>query len=151
MLDVKYVVANAEAVKENCRNRNAPADVLEDVDRAIELEGERRGLLQGVEEIRRRQNEVAQATGKERDPQKRSALIEEGKALKSCVADEEEKLRRLEGELNLRLRRIPNLTHPDAPHRAAPRTTAARSANRERPARSTSSPKTTSSSARRST
>jgi seryl-tRNA synthetase len=115
MLDVKYVVANAEAVKENCRNRNTPPDVLEDVDRAIELEGERRALLQGVEEIRRRQNEVAQATGKERDPQKRSVLIEEGKALKSRVADEEEKLRILEGSLNLRLRRIPNLTHPDAP------------------------------------
>ncbi len=115
MLDVKYVVANTQAVKENCRNRNTPVDVLEDVDRAIELEGERRGLLQGVEEIRRRQNEVAQATSKERDPQKRSALIDEGKALKSCVADEEEKLRRLEGELNLRLRRIPNLTHPEAP------------------------------------
>ncbi len=115
MLDAKYVVANPEAIKENCRNRNAPADVLDDVDRAVELEGERRSLLQGVEEIRRRQNEVAQATGKERDPDKRSALIEVGKSLKSQVADEEEKLRRLEGELHLRLRRIPNLTHPDAP------------------------------------
>jgi seryl-tRNA synthetase len=115
MLDVKFVVANPEAVKENCRNRNTPPDVLEDVDRAIELEGERRQLLQSVEEIRRRQNEVSQATGKERDPQKRSALIEEGKALKACVGDEEEKLRNLEGSLNLRLRRIPNLTHPDAP------------------------------------
>ncbi len=115
MLDVKYVVANAEAVKENCRNRNTPPDVLEDVDRAIELEGERRALLQSVEEIRRRQNEVAQATGKERDSQKRAALIEEGKALKSRVADEEDQLRLLEGSLNLRLRRIPNLTHPDAP------------------------------------
>ncbi len=115
MLDVKYVVANAEAVKENCRNRNTPPDVLEDVDRAIELEGERRALLQSVEEIRRRQNEVAQATGKERDPQKRAVLIEEGKALKSRVADEEDQLRLLEGSLNLRLRRIPNLTHPDAP------------------------------------
>jgi seryl-tRNA synthetase len=115
MLDVKYLVANAEAVKENCRNRNTPPDVLEDVDRAVELEGERRALLQSVEEIRRRQNEVAQATGKERDSQKRAAFIEEGKALKSRVADEEDQLRLLEGSLNLRLRRIPNLTHPDAP------------------------------------
>ena len=80
MLDVKFVVANAEAVKENCRNRNSPPDVLDDVDRAIALEAERRVMLQSVEEIRRRQNEVAQATGKERDPQKRVALIEEGKA-----------------------------------------------------------------------
>ena len=27
MLDLKYVVANAEAVKQNCRNRNAPPDI----------------------------------------------------------------------------------------------------------------------------
>ena len=42
-------------------------------------------------------------------------MIDVGKALKTQVAEEEEKLRRLEGELHLRLRRIPNLTHPDAP------------------------------------
>jgi seryl-tRNA synthetase len=115
MLDLKYVVAHAEAVKQNCRNRNAPADVLEDVDLVVTLDTERRGLLQAVEDIRRRQNEVAHATGRERDAEKRTALIEEGKRLKSEVADEEERLRRLEDELHQRLKRIPNLTHPDAP------------------------------------
>jgi seryl-tRNA synthetase len=115
MLDLKYVVANAEAVKQNCRNRNAPADVLEDVDLVVALESERRGLLQAVEDVRRRQNEVAHATGRERDAGKRAALIEEGKRLKSDVAEEEERLRRLEAELTQRLKRIPNLTHPDAP------------------------------------
>lgn len=115
MLDLKFVVANAEAVKQNCRNRNVPADVLEDIDRVVALESERKTLLQAVEEIRRRQNEIAQATGKERDPQKRSALIDEGKRLKLSVAEEEDRLRRLEAEMNQRLRRIPNLTHPDAP------------------------------------
>lgn len=115
MLDLKYVAANADAVRQNCRNRNVPADVLEDVDRVVALDAERRGLLQAVEDIRRRQNEVAQATGRERDTPKRAALIEEGKRLKSEVADEEERLRRLEDELHQRLKRIPNLTHPDAP------------------------------------
>jgi seryl-tRNA synthetase len=115
MLDLKFVFANPEAVKQNCRNRNVSPDVIDDVDRVVELEGERRGLLQTVEEIRRRQNETAQATGRERDPQKRSAFIDEGKRLKSSVADLEERLRRLEAEVTQRLRRIPNLTHPDAP------------------------------------
>src|ERR1700739_2256362 len=115
MLDLKYVVANAEAIRQNCRNRNVPPDLLEDVARVVALEGERRALLQAVEEIRRRQNEVAQATGRERDAGKRAALIEEGKGLKSQVAEQEEQLRRLEAELSQRLRRVPNLTHPDAP------------------------------------
>jgi seryl-tRNA synthetase len=115
MLDLKYVVANAEAVKQNCRNRNVATDVIEDVDRAVALEAEHRSLLQAVEEIRRRQNEVAQATARQREPAQRSALIEEGKRLKSDVAAQEERLRRLESELTRRLSRIPNLTHPDAP------------------------------------
>jgi seryl-tRNA synthetase len=115
MLDLKYVVANAEAVKQNCRNRNAPPDVLEEVDRVVALESERKELMHEVEEVRRRQNEVAQSTGRERDAGKRAALIEEGKRLKSDVAEREERLRRLEAELTQRLKRIPNLTHPDAP------------------------------------
>ncbi len=115
MLDLKFVVANHETVKQNCRDRNAPEDVISDVDLVVSLESERRGLLREVEEIRRRQNEVAQATGRERDPERRTALVEEGKRLKSTVGDGEERLRRLEAEVHQRLRRIPNLTHPDAP------------------------------------
>jgi seryl-tRNA synthetase len=115
MLDLKFVVTNTEAVKQNCRDRNVSPDVIEDIDRVVALESERRGLLQAVEEVRRRQNEVAQSTGRERDPAKRSALIEEGKRLKLAVAEEEERLRRLEAEVNQRLKRVPNLTHPDAP------------------------------------
>ena len=73
MLDLKYVIANTEVVRQNCRNRNVPDDVLEDIDRIVALEGERKGLLSAVEEIRRRQNEVAQATGREKDPEHRAA------------------------------------------------------------------------------
>lgn len=115
MLDLKYVLANAEAVRQNCRDRNVPKDVLDDLERVLEIEGQRKGLLQSVETIRRRQNETAQATGKEKDPDKRAALVAEGKRLKSEVADSEETLRNLESELKARLGRVPNLTHPDAP------------------------------------
>jgi len=115
MLDLKYVIANTEMVRQNCRNRNVPDDVLEDIDRVVALEAERKGLLSVVEEIRRRQNEVAQATGREKDPEKRAALIEEGKRLKAVVSDQEYQLRVMDDEIKQRLRRVPNLTHPDAP------------------------------------
>jgi len=115
MLDLKYVIANLDAVRLNCRNRNVPADVLEDLDRVADLEADRKQVLATVEDVRRRQNEVAQSTGKEKDPARRAELIEAGKRLKSDVADHEEQLRRLDDEIKQRLRRIPNLTHPDAP------------------------------------
>ncbi|QEH35319.1 Serine--tRNA ligase [Aquisphaera giovannonii] len=115
MLDLKYVVAHADEVRTNSRNRNAPADVIEDIDRIVALEGERRTLQSAVEEIRRRQNEVAQATGKEKDRERRAELIDEGKRLKAEVGDREDQLRVMDDEIRQRLRRIPNLTHPDAP------------------------------------
>jgi seryl-tRNA synthetase len=115
MLDLKYVITHTEAVKQNCRNRNVPPEVLDDIDRAVALEGERKILLSAVEEIRRRQNEVAQATGKEKDPARRAELIDEGKSLKAQVGDREEQLRVMDDEIRQRLRRVPNLTHPDAP------------------------------------
>ena len=44
MLDLKYVIANTETVRQNCRNRNVPDDVLEFIashvkDNIRELEG----------------------------------------------------------------------------------------------------------------
>ena len=115
MLDLKYLIANTEAVRQNCRNRNVPEDVLDDIDRIIALESERRELQTAVEEIRRRQNEIAQATGREKNPEARSTLIEEGKRLKSEVSDQEDQLRVMDDEVRQRLRRVPNLTHPDTP------------------------------------
>lgn len=115
MLDLKFVIANLDAVRENCRNRAVPADVLEDLDRIADLEADRKQVLVTVEDVRRRQNEVAQSTGKEKDPARRAELIEAGKRLKSDVSQHEEQLRNLDDEIKQRLRRIPNLTHPDAP------------------------------------
>ena len=115
MLDLKYVTANPEAVKQNCRDRNVPADIVAEVDQVVALDGERKGLLQTVEEVRRRQNELALATGKEKESAKRAELIAEGKRLRAEVAEGEERLKAIDGELKRRLGRIPNLTHPDAP------------------------------------
>ena len=115
MLDLKHVTAHAEAIKQNCRDRNVAEDVVEEVDRVVELDEKRRSALQSVEETRRRQNEIAQATGKEKDKAKRDELVAEGKRLKGEVGAGEESLKAMEAELKRRLGRIPNLTHPDAP------------------------------------
>ena len=115
MLDIKYLLANVEAVKQNCRNRNVPTDILDAVDVVVALEQKRKTLLQEVEEVRRLQNANAQATGKEKDPEKRQAFIAEGKQLKASIGDNETELKSLDAQLKSELARIPNLTHPDAP------------------------------------
>lgn len=115
MLDLKYVLANVEAVKQSCRHRNVSAEILEDLDRVVALDVLRKGLLVEVETLRRRQNEVAQAVGKQKDPEVRATLVAEGKALKEQGGGHEDQLKRIEAELKQKLGRIPNLTHPDAP------------------------------------
>ncbi|MEW4571442.1 serine--tRNA ligase [Tautonia sp. JC769] len=115
MLDLKFVLNNVDAVKQNCVDRSVPADVIEDLEKVVALETQRRELLREVEAVRKRQNEVAQATGKEKDPEARSALVAEGKQLKQQVADREDSLRALEEEVKARLGRVPNMTHPEAP------------------------------------
>ena len=115
MLDLKYVLANVELVKQNCRDRHVSPEILEEIDHVVRLDGEYRIVLRDVEELRRRQNEVAQSTGKEKDPAKRSELVTEGKGLKTTASEKEETLRALEAELKDRLGRVPHMTHPDAP------------------------------------
>jgi len=115
VLDLKYILANTDAVIKNCRDRNMPGDVVDDLNQAIALEAERKTLLQEVETTRRRQNEVAQATGKEKDAEKRNALVAEGKALKADAASREDRLKSLDAEIKAKLARVPNMTHPDAP------------------------------------
>ncbi len=115
MLDLKFVLNNLEAVKQNCDVRSVPQDVLDDLEKVVGLEAKRRELLHEVETIRHRQNEVAQATGKAKDPEERAVLITEGKQLKQEVSDKEDGLRTLDEEVRARLSRVPNMTHPESP------------------------------------
>src|SRR4051794_10231363 len=112
MLDLKQVLANPDAVRANCRARNVPPDILDDLEKVLALETERKALLQEVESVRRHQNEVAQSTGREKDAARRGELVAEGKRLKAEVSASEERLKFLDQEVRSRLGRVPNLTHP---------------------------------------
>ncbi len=111
MLDIKFIRENLEAVRENCANRNVDVDL----DRLVALDEERRSRIQSAEEIRREQNETAQAMKGKLPDAERAALIARGKELKERAQEADEALRAAQGELDELLRRVPNTTHPDAP------------------------------------
>jgi len=111
MLDRKFILENPELVKTNCRNRGVQVDV----DRFVELENTRRRLLKEVEQCNRRANEVARSIGKTTDPAEREARKEEGRRLREQTAALRAELDRVAAELDAIHRRIPNLSHPDAP------------------------------------
>ena len=78
MLDRKYIVENADAVKQNCVNRGVTADV----DRLVELETQRRAKLQESQELNRQANEKSKLIGKAKDNEEREQLKEAARQLR---------------------------------------------------------------------
>ncbi|MFQ6097721.1 MAG: serine--tRNA ligase, partial [Armatimonadota bacterium] len=110
MLDLKFILENVEAVKENCRNRRMDADV----DRVVRLAGERKRLIADFESIRRQQKDVSQRT-RSAPPEEREALVAEGRRLKARLVECEQERDAVERALREEQARIPNMSHPDAP------------------------------------
>jgi seryl-tRNA synthetase len=111
MLDAQFIRDHLDAVKQNCVNRNVKADV----DRVAQLVNQRRELLQQMQVLQQRQNEISKLIPKENDKDKKQTLILEGRALRDKVGKLEATLKHSEEELDALLKQIPNMTHPDAP------------------------------------
>ncbi len=116
MLDPKFVLENLDLVEQNCKNRNCPPDVLDFFNWFdTNTEFNWKSGLQAVERLRQRQNEIAKSAGREQDAEKKAQLFKEGRELKNTLAEQERLFRDLESEIRERIKRLPNLTHPDAP------------------------------------
>lgn len=108
MLDIRYVRENTQRVKEVTKQKGYDVDI----DKALELDEERRELQQKGDELRQKRNEIAaQMKGGKPEP----ALIEQGKELKTELAEVEERQRVIEGEFMSIFSQIPNLTQEDVP------------------------------------
>ncbi|MHB8970450.1 MAG: serine--tRNA ligase [Pirellulaceae bacterium] len=111
MLDRKFIVENAELVKQNCVHRG----VVANVDRLVELELLRREQQREVEELNRRANEVAKSIGKAPDPATREARKEEGRQLREQKELVQGKVDTCDQEIERLQAGIPNMSHPAAP------------------------------------
>ncbi|MCA1737606.1 MAG: serine--tRNA ligase [Actinobacteria bacterium] len=111
MLDLKYIRENADAVAENCKNRGVEADV----DLVVGLADRRSELIQELNRLKQRQNQLAKSVGKERDPVARESLIVDSRRTKELIPEKEAELSATEGRLREEMLKIPNMTHPDSP------------------------------------
>jgi seryl-tRNA synthetase len=111
MLDFKYIKDNLDAVRENIKNRNVTAAP----EKVVELYDQRNGVIQELEDLRRRRNENASKMKAKLEPEVRQGLIEEGKGLKEQISQVENRLELLLKELKAAAVLIPNMAHPDAP------------------------------------
>ncbi|NLF08691.1 MAG: serine--tRNA ligase [Pirellulaceae bacterium] len=111
MLDRKFIVENAELVKQNCVNRGVGVDV----GRFVELDNQRKAKQTEVEELNRQANEVSKSIGKAKDQAERDERKQQGQTLRQRKQDAQVELDALAAELDVLHRMIPNLSHPDSP------------------------------------
>lgn len=111
MLDRKYILDHADEVRENCVRRGVEVDVA----RFVAVESDRRAKQAEVEQLQRSANEIAKSIGKAADEQEREARKAEGRRLRDETTVVQKQLEELMAELDAIHRRIPNLTHPEAP------------------------------------
>jgi len=111
MLDRKFVIENANAVLQNCTNRN----VSSDVGKIVELEKQRREKLQEAEKLNAEANATSKKIGGAKDDAERESLKEGARQLRA----DKDAAQKAHDELDAKIREIeltiPNMAHPDCP------------------------------------
>jgi len=111
MIDIKYIIQNAEAVKKNVLDRHVACNI----DHLISLYNEKNKLQIEVDQLRNRRNQISGMI-KSASDETRSALIEESKQIKESLSVREPKLSGITQRYITELGKVPNITHPASPH-----------------------------------
>ncbi len=108
MIDIQFVRDNPGVVK----TKSAQKGYNIDVDGFLQLDGQRRQLLQQVEALRGQRNDIS---AQMKDGQPNPDLIEQGKRLKTKLTTQEERLQKVDEQFEAALKTIPNMTADDVP------------------------------------
>lgn len=112
MLDLKFIRENIDLVRQNVQNKNESANV----DVILEIDEQRRKIIQEVEKLKNLRNVVTKEIA---DLKKSGAnaddKIAEMKGVSDKIKELDEDLRKTEEELNLIVTRIPNMAHETVP------------------------------------
>ncbi|HEY0303535.1 MAG TPA: serine--tRNA ligase [Longimicrobiales bacterium] len=117
MLDLKRIREDTQFVRDRLSRRGKP-DALENIDRLLELDAERRGLITQVETARARRNEVSPQVGKLKQAGKHEEaepLMKEMRELGDQMKDSEARLADVENAVRDLLLNIPNLPEAAVP------------------------------------
>lgn len=111
MIDIKELKTRKDEIESNIKNRYMNVDL----EAIIKDQEERSTLLVKADGLRAKRNENAQKMKQKLDQETRQTLIEEGKNIKSELADVESKLQEVEQKFAEEARTIPNYASPEAP------------------------------------
>ena len=111
MLDIALFRNNPDLIRAAMKARRIDAPI----DRAIELDSQRRNLLTQVEQLKAERNAASKAISQIKDPAEKGAKIAEQKGLGDKIAALDEQVRGVEAELHELISAIPNVLDPRVP------------------------------------
>jgi seryl-tRNA synthetase len=112
MLDINLIREQPDRVRTALRKRQMDASPVE---RVLELDGQRRDLIQQVETLKADRNAVSKEIGQMKDPGERQAKIEAMRAVGERINALDARLREVEAQLEALLSEIPNIPDPNVP------------------------------------
>lgn len=113
MLDLKFVRANFDEVKEKLSKRG---EDLSGLDRFLELDERRRQLIGETETLKSKRNEVSKQVAEfKREKKDADHLIKEMREVGDRIKAIDEELRTTEEDLNHIMLTLPNLPHESVP------------------------------------
>ncbi len=108
MIDIDYVRQHPDAVREKSTQKGYQVDV----DSLLKADSERKELLSVVESLRARRNEIA---GRMKGGKPSDADIQEGKQVKTELAEKEAALEKVEATFGELLKAVPNMPLEEVP------------------------------------
>lgn len=111
MLSLQYIRENVDRVKRDVLLRNTTAPI----DRILQLDEDRREILQQVEGLRAKRNTVSKAIGASKDSADREIRIAEMRLVGDEIDRLDGRLKTIETELQEKLYEVPNILDPNVP------------------------------------
>ncbi len=112
MLEIKFIRENSDLVDKALKTRGNDLDL----ESLLEVDSERRKLLQEVEDLRNLRNRVSEEIGRQKKAKKDAeGLITQMKEVASRIKNLDKLLEEKEAALNKYLFSMPNIPHPSVP------------------------------------
>ncbi len=112
MLDINLIRENPELVRQSLLARQMTTETVESV---LELDVERRGLLNEVERLKAERNAVSKEIGRMKDAASRQEKIDAMRSVGDKIAEMDERVRQVDADLQAALAVLPNIPDPKVP------------------------------------
>jgi seryl-tRNA synthetase len=112
MLDLRFIRENPDLVKKGLKDKGDTGDIA----KILNLDSQRRDLLQKVEQLKHDRNVLSQEVSKlKKGGEDATEIIEKTRSSSQEIKQLDEKLNAFQAELDAELDRIPNIPHESVP------------------------------------